>query len=448
MSTKGPLPSGSGPFSSKPGACRTIGVVADPMVFPRARIAVISLHTSPLDQPGTGDSGGMNVEIRALSTRLADRGVAVDVYTRCAGRGVPEIEHLAPLARVIQVPAGPCAPVDRDLLPALVPGFVESVLARAEAEGPYDLIHAHYWLSGPAAAAAKARWGVPLVASFHTLGEVKNLAQGLSAPEPSVRLDGERVGIAAADRILVPTPGEADHLAHLYGADPDRIRVVPPGVDPESFAAIDRAAALTALGVSGRLVLFVGRLQSLKAADVAIRALAEARRAAPQATGDVTLAIVGGPSGSDGPSYLEGLRRLAVDQGLEERVRFLPPRPHHEMPALYSAADALLMPSRSESFGLAALEAQACGVPVVASAVGGLRSVVSPGASGFLVLGHDPAAYAARLIQLLADRGLARRLSLGAREHARRFSWEQTTAGVLDAYGELLPDRMAEAAAV
>src|SRR5918999_5303789 len=193
--------------------------VSDPTVQPaHARIAVISLHTSPLDQPGTGDSGGMNVEIRALSNGLADRGVAVDVYTRCAGRGVPEVDVMSRLTRVIQVPAGPCSPVGKGDLPGLVPTFVDSVVARAEAEGPYDLVHAHYWLSGRAAAVAKARWRVPLVASFHTLGQVKNLAEGFEAPEPAVRLEGERDAVLAADRILVPTRQEAANLATLYGA--------------------------------------------------------------------------------------------------------------------------------------------------------------------------------------------------------------------------------------
>jgi D-inositol-3-phosphate glycosyltransferase len=422
--------------------------MTDPTAFPRARIAVISLHTSPLDQPGTGDSGGMNVEIRALSGGLAARGVAVDVYTRCAGRGVPEVDRLGPTARIIQVPAGPCAPVEKASLTGLLPGFVDSVLARAEDRGPYDLVHAHYWLSGRAAAAAKARWGIPLVLSFHTLGEVKNRAAGLGSSEPPVRLEGERDGIAGADRILVPTPSEADHLVGLYGAARDRIRVVPPGVDPHLFAPGDRAVARRALGLPGdHLILFVGRLQPLKAPEVAISAVAEARRLAPAAGQGVVLAVVGGPSGTDGPAYVERLRRLAQAEGIGDRVIFLPPRPHHELPSLYRAADALVMPSRSESFGLAALEAQACGVPVVASAVGGLRTVVAHGASGFLVPGHAPAPYAERLVEILRDPALAGRLAAGAREQALRFSWDQTVEGVVDAYGELLPDLLAAARA-
>jgi D-inositol-3-phosphate glycosyltransferase len=413
--------------------------MSDPTAPTRARIAVISLHTSPLDQPGTGDSGGMNVEIRALAERLGDRGVAIDVFTRCAGRGVPEVDRLGPLARVFQIPAGPCAPVDREALPELVPGFVNAVLDRADGEGPYDLIHAHYWLSGPAAAAARARWKVPLVASFHTLGEVKNLADGVDAPEPAARLNGERAAVRASDLVLVPTDGEAVALASLYDADPRRIRVVPPGVDPALFVPRGSQRAKERIGLSGPVALFVGRLQPLKAPDVAIRAVATARRLAPDVAGALTLLVVGGPSGSGAAAYLRTLRRLADDLGIADAVRFVSPRPHQALPDVYSAADVLLAPSRSESFGLASLEAQACGVPVVAAAVGGFRSVVAHGESGFLVPGHDPRAYAERLVEVLRDRALARRLSAAARRQALGYSWERTVAGVMEAYEELVP---------
>jgi D-inositol-3-phosphate glycosyltransferase len=421
--------------------------VSDPTVRPaRARIAVISLHTSPLDQPGAGDSGGMNVEIRTLSERLADRGLAVDVFTRCAGRGVPEVDRLGPLTRVIQIPAGPCAPVGKGELPGLVPAFVDSVVSRAEAQGPYDLVHAHYWLSSRAAAAARVRWGVPLVASFHTLGEVKNLAGGLQAREPAVRLDGEREAVLVADRILAPTPIEAENLARLYGADPARIRVVTPGVDAGRFRPRDRAAAKAALGLEGRVAMFVGRLQPLKGPDVAIRTVAEATRLAPDRMRDLALVVVGGPSGET-PAYLARLRRLAADEGIEDRVHFLDPYPHEQLSEVYSAADVLVMPSRSESFGLAALEAQACGVPVVAAAVGGLRWTVAHGVSGFLIPGHDPGPYARRVVDLLRDPGQAARLSMGARERAVRFGWDRTVAGVLDAYAELAPDLLPDSLA-
>jgi D-inositol-3-phosphate glycosyltransferase len=407
------------------------------------RVAMISLHTSPLDPPGSGDSGGMNVYIRSVAERLADLDVAVDVYTRCAGRGVPEVDRIGPLTRVIQVPAGPCAPVDKVDLPDLVPWFTDGVLAHPEG-GRYDLVHAHYWLSGRAGRETKRRWRVPLVASFHTLGRVKDLARARDdTAEPPVRLKGEGAVIHAADRILVPTSAEGTHLRRLYDAPSERIRIVSPGVDTALFRRLPKEESRASLGLAGRrVVLFVGRLQPLKGPDLAIRAVAEAIRRDPRATRDVVLAVVGGPSGTgDAPA---GLRALAEAEGIADRVLFLPPRAHAELPGVYTAADALVMPSRSESFGLVALEAQACGVPVVAADVGGLRYVIRAGRTGFLVSDRQPAAYADGLLRLLADRPRAARMSEAAVAHAARFPWEATAAGVLAVYGELVPGIGAE----
>ena len=404
---------------------------------PAARVAVISLHTSPLDQPGTGDSGGMNVEIRALSERLGARGLALDIFTRCAGRSVPEIESVGPMARVVQVPSGPCAEVKKDLLPALIPGFADSLMRRADELGPYDLVHAHYWLSGPAGIAVARRWGVPLVVSFHTLGEVKNRALGEDT-EPLARIEGERRTIEEADRVLAPTEEDARALIDLYAADAGRVRVVPPGVDRTAFHPRDRDQARSRLGLhAGPVLLFVGRLQRLKGPDLAIRAFAEAVRAGPRALRAATLLVVGGPSGDgDVGPWLEGVAR---QERVLDRVRFLPAVPHGELAWLYSAADLLLMPSRSESFGLAALEAQACGVPVVASNVGGLRTAVRHGASGFLVEGQDPADYAARILAILDSSELVSRLARGAAAQAARLPWQRTVERLADAYAELLP---------
>ena len=406
--------------------------------LPRARVAVISLHTSPLDQPGIGSSGGMNVEIRALAGLLGDRGVAVDIFTRCAGRGVPEIERVGSLARVIQVQAGPCAEIDGPDLPSLVPRFADEVI-RMEAElGPYDLIHSHYWMSGPAGIAAARRWEVPLLASFHTLAEVKNLAAEEGDPlEPLARVAGEKKVVGAADRLVAPTRDDAHNLIELYGADPGRIRVVPPGVDAGLFHPRDRAEARDRLGVgTGPVILFVGRLQRLKGPDLAIRAFAEAARLSPATMRDATLLFVGGPSGRGGVrDWLEG---VVASEGLGGRVGFLAPRAHEDMPWVYSAADVLVMPSRSESFGLAALEAQACGTPVVAAAVGGLEHAVGDG--GFLVEGRDPAGYAEALLRVLSSPRLAASLSRGAVSHASAFPWERTVDGLLEVYGELMPD--------
>jgi D-inositol-3-phosphate glycosyltransferase len=402
-----------------------------------ARIAVISLHTSPLDQPGTGDSGGMNVEIRAVAERLGDRGIATDIFTRCAGRPRPEVESVDPMTRLIQVQAGPCAEVDKLELPSLVPDFSEGILRRGAELGPYDLVHAHYWLSGPAGVTAARRWDVPLVASFHTLAEVKNRAFG-DRREPASRVEGERRAIEAAHRVVVPTREDAGALVGLYGADAARVRVVPPGVDRSVIHPRDRGIARARLDLAGGpVVLFVGRLQELKGPDLAIRAFAEAVRGAPDLMRAATLLVVGGPSGAPGAE--SWLPDVASAEGVLDRVRFLPPVPHEDLSWVYSAADVLLMPSRSESFGLAALEAQACGVPVVASGVGGLRTAVHHGVSGYLVDGRDPGAYASRVLAILESPRMAERLARGAIAHAARFPWDATVDSLLGLYAELLP---------
>jgi D-inositol-3-phosphate glycosyltransferase len=411
------------------------------------RVAVISLHTSPTDQPGTGDSGGMNVYILSVAERLAEQGIAVDIFTRCHGQGGPEVEEISPRSRLIQVKAGPCAPVQKRDLPGLLPEFLDGVVQYASAEegwdrhSPYDVVHSHYWLSGWVGSRAKEIWGVPHVASFHTLGRVKNssLPEG-DQPEPPVRLAGELGVVRAADRILAPTPAEADHLVQLYGADPERIRVVAPGVDGSLFAPRSREEARARLHLSGgRLLLFVGRLQPFKGPDIAIRALAAAVARSPELTADTILAVVGGPTGSpDGPDEVARLMDLAVSIGVGDRVVFFPPQPHERLADFYSAAEAVLVPSRSESFGLVALEAQACGTPVIAAAAGGLRYVVVDGKTGFLVEGHDPDDYADRILAILRDPGLAERLSLGAIGHAGRFSWDATTSDIRDVYREVL----------
>ena len=409
----------------------------------RSRVAVLSFHTSPQDQPGTGDSGGMNVYIREVAERLAAQGVDVDVFTRCAGRGVPTVERIGPGNRLIQVQSGPCGPVDKQELPRLVPGFVSGILERQQADGArYDVVHSHYWLSGWIGDEVKEIWGVPLVASFHTLGRVKNrsLARGEGA-EPEVRLDGERRVVEGADRILAPTPAEAAHLVGLYGADPDRIRVVPGGVDHEVFFPRPREEARRRLHLTGvRLAVFVGRLQPHKGPDVAIRAVAEAVARDPRGTRDLVLAVVGGPSGrSSAGDEVAGLMELASALGVGERVMFFPPQPQHRLADFYAAAEAVLVPSRSESFGLVALEAQACGTPVIAADTGGLRFTVQDGVTGFLVAGHDPGDYADRLLAVLRDDVGARRMGDAAVVHALRFSWDSTAAEILDVYREVAP---------
>ena len=412
---------------------------------PRPRVAVISLHTSPLDQPGTGDSGGMNVYIRAAAERLARRGVEVDVFTRRRARDVAEIEEMRDGSRIIHVTAGPRDPVSKEELPRFLPEFLEGVLHRSKTEGrAYDLVHTHYWLSGWVGRNAKQAWGAPLVASFHTLGKVKNysLARG-EPPEPPERLAGEEAVIEGADRIMAATPAEAAQLVGLYRADPERIRLVPPGVDHSLFFPRPRDEARARLHLAGiRLMLFVGRLQPHKGPDVAVRALAEALARDPLGTQDVVLAIVGGPSGTGHGAEVARLMDLAGALDVEERVMLFPPQPQPRLADFYAAAEVVLVPSRSESFGLVALEAQACGTPVVAAAVGGLRYVVDEGATGFLVEGHDPADHAERVLRILGDRAEAGRMGQRGVVHSMRFSWDVTAEEILGVYGELVDARV------
>jgi D-inositol-3-phosphate glycosyltransferase len=392
----------------------------------------------------------MNVYILSVAQRLAEQGIGVDIFTRCRGTGAPDVEEIGPNSRIIQVQAGPCGPLPKNHLPEVLPDFLGGVLERAAREhrahkhSPYDVVHSHYWLSGWVGNRAKEIWGAPLVASFHTLGRVKNasaLAGG--APEPPARLLGEEGVVRGADRIVTPTPVEAGELVDLYGADPDRIRIVAPGVDGRIFAPRPKPEARVRLKLGERrLVLFVGRLQPFKGPDVAIRAFAMARARAPEVAGDAVLWVVGGPSseagGRDEPAHLSS---LAASLGVADRVAFFPPQPHERLADFYSAAEVVLVPSRSESFGLVALEAQACGTPVIGAAAGGMRYAVVDGGSGFLVDGQDPGTYADRLLALLGDPDLAGRLSVAAAEHAGRFSWDATTAEIRSIYRELLRRR-------
>jgi D-inositol-3-phosphate glycosyltransferase len=356
---------------------------------------------------------------------------------------VPEVEEIIPGHRLIQVQAGPCSPVPKEDLPRFLPAFLGSVLRRQRHDGgEYDVVHSHYWLSGWVGRSAKEIWGVPLVASFHTLGKVKNfsLARG-EGPESGARLAGEERVIEQADRILSATPAEAQHLVALYGADPGRIRIVPPGVDHDLFFPRDRDRAKARLHLSGaRIVLFVGRIQPHKGPDVAILSLAEAVARDPVATRDVVLAVIGGPSGRTAAERDEvsRLMDLAAASGVGDHVMFFPPQPQPRLADFYAAAEMVLVPSRSESFGLVALEAQACGTPVVAASTGGLRYVVDDGETGFLVHGWDPADFADRMLSLLHDPSSRERMGKAAVLRALRYSWDSTAADILSVYREVL----------
>ena len=415
------------------------------------RIATVSLHTSPLDQPGTGDAGGLNVYVVEVSKQLARRGIEVEIFTRAVCRDTPAEVELAPGVLVRNVVAGPFEELDKNALPGQICPFTFGVL-RTEADfapGRYDLLHAHYWLSGQVAAVAAERWGVPLIQSMHTLGKVKNLALASGdCAEPGIRIRGEAEVVAAADRLVANTTEEARQLVELYGAIPRRVETVSPGVDLSVFRPSPTAEARRRLGLPADAVVlvFAGRIQPLKGPDVVLRAAASLLRLCPDLAGRLVVVFVGGPSGSEvgAPGRLDG---LASDLGLSGCVRFEPPCPQSELADWYRAATVVLVPSHSESFGLVALEAQACGTPVVAAAVGGLRTAVRDGFSGVLVDGHDPAVWARVLAGLAgAPRWLAS-LSRGALAHASAFGWPATADRLVEVYTGAMDRVMGEAAA-
>jgi D-inositol-3-phosphate glycosyltransferase len=406
------------------------------------RVATLSVHTSPLDQPGTGDAGGMNVYVVEVAKRLAQAGVEVEVFTRTTSSDLPPVVELAPGVTVRHVTAGPFEGLAKEDLPAQLCAFTTGVL-RAEATrdpGYYDLVHSHYWLSGQVGWLAAERWGLPLVHSMHTMAKVKNatLAAG-DIPEPASRIIGESQVVEAADRLVANTAEEADQLVGLYGADPRRVDVVSPGVDLDVFLPGRRSAARAELGIAETddVLLFVGRIQPLKGPDVVLGAVAKLVEGDLARRNRTVVAVVGGPSGS-GAAEPEQLQKLAVELGISDLVHFSPALPQRELVRWYQAADVTVVPSYSESFGLVAVESQACGTPVVAASVGGLRTAVSEGESGLLVVGHDPDDYAAALHLLITDHDLRRRLGDGAVEHAGRFGWPATAARLLGVYARAM----------
>ncbi|MGQ0631250.1 MAG: D-inositol-3-phosphate glycosyltransferase [Sporichthyaceae bacterium] len=414
-------------------------------VMPR-RIATLSVHTSPLDQPGVGDAGGMNVYIAEVAKRLAAFGVEVEIFTRTTSSDTPPVVELAPGVLVRHVTAGPFEGLAKEDLPAQLCAFTTGVL-RAEAArepGHYDLVHSHYWLSGQVGWLAAERWGIPLVHSMHTMAKVKNAALAVGdTAEPASRVIGESQVVEAADRLVANTDEEARQLVDLYAAAPDRVEVVAPGVDLDTFfppvspGARAQLRAQLGLARDAEVLLFVGRIQPLKAPDVLLRAVAELLRIDPARRERLVVVVVGGPSGS-GTGEPESLQKLAVELGITDLVRFAPPVPQVDLAQWYRAADLTVVPSYSESFGLVAVESQACGTPVVAAAVGGLRTAVSEGESGILVHGHEPRDWAHALLGLLANPGRRAELGEGAVVHAQRFGWSATAAALLGVYSRAL----------
>ncbi len=412
-----------------------------------SRIAILSVHTSPLHQPGTGDSGGMNVYIVETSKRLAQRGIEVEIFTRATSPKDEDNVELAPGVTVKHIPAGPFEGLRKEDLPAQLCAVTAGVL-RAEAnkrEGFYDLLHSHYWLSGQVGWIAQERWGVPLVHTMHTMARVKNrnLADG-DVPEPTIREIGEEQVVQTADRLVANTQTEAQELIELYGAEPERVHVVHPGVDLNNFVPGSKSEARHKLGLAtnAAVMLFVGRIQPLKAPDVLLKAAAELIRHQPELRNRLVVPICGGPSGT-GLARPDALHELAAELGITENVIFEPPTNRARLVTWLQAADVCLVPSYNESFGLVALEAQACGTPVIAANVGGLPTAVSNNYSGLLVDGHNPHDWAHVLEKYFADPKLQEKLSAGALDHAAKFSWEATTERLIEVYEEAIDSSIA-----
>ena len=409
---------------------------------------MLSAHTSPLEQPGTGDAGGMNVYVLELARQLVSRDIEVEVFTRATSRHQDPLVDLGNGVRVHHVAAGPFEGLQKGDLPSQLCSFVRDVL-RAEVEqapGYYDLVHSHYWLSGQVGTVARERWNVPLVHTMHTMAKVKNaqLALGDTA-EPLGRILGEEEIVRLADRLVANTDEERRELIDLYGADPSRVAVVHPGVDSTVFRAGRRDEARAALGLraDASLVMFAGRIQPLKAPDVLVAAAAEMLRLDPALRSRLVVAVVGGASGT-GLEHPTALAELSHRLGLDDVVRFVPTVSQAGLADWYAAADVVCVPSYNESFGLVAIEAQSCGTPVVAARVGGLPTAVTDGVTGLLIDGHQPADYAAALHRLLTDAQLRESMGQKAVGHAESFGWDVTAERTLAVYAAALADHQEE----
>jgi len=401
------------------------------------------LHTSPLEQAGIGDAGGMNVYVLESAKRIAASGVSVDIYTRANKSGLPEKVEIAEGVTVRHLEAGPYDGITKDELPSQICALMSSFMHQ-EARLPahyYDVIHSHYWISGQLGWLISERLGIPLVHTMHTMAKVKNLslAEG-EKPEPQTRAIGEEQVVAASAALIANTAAESASLVSLYDACPDNVYVVPPGVDLSTYKLNGgKKASRKKLKIAddALMLAFVGRIQPHKGPEVLIRAVAEMLKHTPVLRSKLKTIIMGGASGN-GSQEPERLRSLAQFLGVSDVIEFMPPVPHEELSDWYRASDLVCVPSYSESFGLVALEAQACGTPVVATAIGGLRTAVADGISGSLVDGHDPRAWSAVISRLLMEPERRLILSMGAVEHASHFGWDATARGTLDVYDRVL----------
>ena len=414
------------------------------------RIATLMVHTSPLDQPGIGDAGGMNIYVVENAKRMAAMGVTVDIFTRRNHADLPETVELSPGVTVRHLDAGPVDGVTKEELPKYFSELSDRFMEALQGRTAYEVIHSHYWISGEVAIAASKKLQIPLVHTMHTMARVKNLnlAEG-ETPEPVARAMGETEVVSAAKALIANTDAEAASLVSLYGACPDIVHVVAPGVDLYTFTpGSGRSVARAELNIpaDAQVISFVGRIQPHKGPELLIRATAEMLSHSPHVRTKLIVFIIGGASGS-GIKEVERMKELVQWLGISDVVRFLPPVPRAQLPNWYRAADLVCVPSYSESFGLVALEAQACGTPVVATAIGGLRTAVADGISGVLVDGHDPRAWSSVLARLLGEPQRRVLLSMGAIEHSSHFGWDATARGTLDIYDRVLSETAQQRAA-
>lgn len=394
---------------------------------------MISMHTSPLATPGVGDAGGLNVYVAELARRLGERGLGVDVFTRRTDADLPDVVDINEHARVIQVTAGPVDDVAKEDLPVYLDDFAAAMVSHIP---DHQVLHSHYWLSGMVARTLRDRHQIPMVHTMHTMARVKNAHRGAGhLSEPDVRERGEAEIVASADILTANTKAEAAELRRHYHAAKDQIAVVPPGVDLHTFHPCDQPKSRAQLGVAqdAEVILFVGRIQPLKAPDTLIKAAAILVAEQPQRRERLRLIIIGSPSGPES-AWAQSLPGLAAELGIADVVEFRPHSPRDELFRWYCVSDVVGVPSHNESFGLVALEAQACGRPVVATDVGGLRHAVDDGATGLLVPGHDPAEWAKAIGSILDDPEAARWLGATGAVHAATFSWSNTAASTLRAY--------------
>jgi D-inositol-3-phosphate glycosyltransferase len=419
------------------------------MEKPILNIAMISYHTCPLATLGGKDTGGMNVYVRELTRYLGRAGVHVDVFTRSQDEHVPHVLHdLGYGNRVVHVPAGPEIPLPKKQLVEYIPEFTAGIQRFAGDKNiHYDLIHSHYWMSGLAAETLKNTWNVPIVHMFHTLGLMKNrVARSKDEMEGDYRINGEKQVLRAADRIIAATAAEQSQLEFLYKAPSKKLTVIPPGVDTDHFYCIppDESKAVIEICPDCRMFLFVGRIEPLKGVDTLIRAIAILKEKGLMTKMPYSLSIVGGdPDASPMEMNVEmaRLKHLCHELGLDDMIVFLGKRSQDTLPYYYSAAEAVIVPSHYESFGMVALEAMACGTPVVASQVGGLAFLVQDGVTGFVVPDGDPLVLADRLSRLILEPGLSQKLGDQAAICAQDYAWPKITARILSIYKSLVSNK-------